>query len=89
MTSGDAHVFLSGALTATCFVATLFFARYWATSRDRFYLFFAAAFAMMGVNWTAVATISPTEETRHYFYVVRLVAFLLLLVAIVEKNRRR
>jgi hypothetical protein len=88
--TGDAlHVFLSGALTCVSVIAGLFFMKYWTLSRDRFFLFFAAAFWIMAVNWTAIATIAPSQETRHYFYVVRLIAFLLILAAIVDKNRHR
>jgi hypothetical protein len=89
MNSEDLHVFLSGALTCVSFVAGLFFLKYWTLSRDRFFVFFTAAFWIMAANWAAIATIPPTEETRHYFYIVRLVAFLLILAAIVDKNRRR
>lgn len=89
MTGAALHIFLSGAVSCASFIAGLFFARYWALSRDRFFLFFAAAFWIMALNWTAVATLKPTEETHHYYYVVRLVAFLVILIGIVDKNRRR
>ena len=88
MTTAALHLFLNGALAMASFVAGLFFAKYWRLSGDRFFVFFAAAFWMMTVNWSAIAAIAPTEETRHYFYVIRLSAFLLILFAIVDKNRR-
>lgn len=88
MTSDGLHIFLSGAIACASAVAGLFFARYWVLSRDRFFVFFAAAFWMMSANWTALATVAPTEETRHYFYLLRLGAFLLILFAVIDKNRR-
>jgi hypothetical protein len=83
-----ASQFFLGALVALSTVAALFFARYWRTSRDRLFGFFAAAFVLMAVNWGALAAFAPTEETRHYFYLIRLVAFLLIAFGIVDKNRR-
>lgn len=85
----EVSLYLSGALAVAAWVAGLFFLRYWRLARDRFFLFFTAAFWIMAINWTALAAIAPTEETRHYFYVIRLFAFLLIIVAIVDKNRHR
>ena len=85
----ELHDFMSGALAIASWVVGLFFLKYWRLSRDRFFVFFAAAFWIMAVNWSAIAALSPSEETRHWFYVIRLVAFLTILIAIVDKNRRR
>jgi hypothetical protein len=48
---------------------------------------FAVAFWIMGVSWAALAIENPPRETQHYFYLLRLVAFLVILAAIVDKNR--
>ncbi len=84
----DLTIFGNGAVAMGCAVAVAFFLRYWRDSGDRFFGFFSAAFAIMAANWTALALIAPTAETRHYFYLFRLVAFSLILVAIIDKNRR-
>ena len=84
--SGDLHMYLNGALSAMCGVIGLFFLRYWRLTRDRFFVYFTAAFWIMAVNWTLVASFA-TDETRHYFYLGRLLAFVLILVAIIDKNR--
>jgi hypothetical protein len=85
MTS-ELYLFLCGTLAVAAWVAGLFFLRYWRLTRDRFFVFFTAAFWLMAVNWSAVAAFA-TDETRHYFYVIRLGAFLLILAAIIDKNR--
>jgi hypothetical protein len=85
--SGDLHLYLSGALATAAWVIGLFFVRYWRITRDRFFVFFAAAFWIMAANWSVVAAYS-TDETRHYFYVARLFAFVLILAAIADKNRQ-
>ncbi len=80
---------LWGALAMASWVVGLFFARFWRTSRDRLLLFFALAFWVFSLNWLSLAVANPPVETQHYVYVLRLVAFVLILVGIVDKNRRR
>jgi hypothetical protein len=80
---------LWGALAMGSWVAGLFFLRFWRVSRDRLFLFFCAAFWVLAANWFGLATIHPSQETRHYVYLLRLVAFVLILVGIIDKNRRR
>lgn len=83
----DLHVYLLGAVSALSVVATLFFVRYWRVTRDRFFLWFAVAFGLLAVNWGAVAMTAPMSESRHWVYVIRLLAFLLILAGIADKNR--
>ena len=82
------HPFLFGVLTALSATVCLFFARYWFLSRDRFFLFFAVAFAALGANWAFMVGRDARDEYAPYFYLLRLLAFLLILAAIVDKNRR-
>ena len=80
--------FLWGALSACCYVAALFFVRYWRATHDRLHLFFALAFAVLGVHWTALGILNVDAETRPFIYVIRLAAFSLLIGGIIVKNRR-
>jgi len=89
MTQHDLYQYLSGSLAATSLIAGLFFLRFWWVTRDRFFVFFAVAFWLLAVNWTSLAAISPAREARHLIYLFRLAAFLLLIVAIIDKNRTR
>lgn len=86
--SAAAFPIMGGALTALSLVVGLFFLRYWQTSRDRLFVFFAAAFWLMGINWGVVAALAPSSEARPYLYLLRLAAFALIAAAIVDKNRR-
>lgn len=86
--NGPWHEFLFGALTMLSFVAGLFFLRYWRSSSDRFFAFFAIAFWALGANWALMVGRDPADEYLPYFYLLRLVAFLLIVAAIVDKNRR-
>ena len=83
-------VFIWGVLAMASLVAALFFLRYWRDTRERLFGFFALAFAGLAANWTGLAIIDhPANEARQeYAYDVRLVAFLILIIAIIDKNRR-
>ena len=47
-----------------------------------------AAFWILAAHWTALAVVGAVDETRLYFYAVRLVGFLFVLIAIIDKNRQ-
>lgn len=79
--------FLNGAVAMACIVAGIAFLAYWRDSRDRLFVFFAVAFWVLAFNWVLIAAIDPASEHRHWFYLLRLVAFSLIAVGIVEKNR--
>jgi hypothetical protein len=79
--------FLWGATCLGCWVAGLFFLRFWRRTRDRFFVFFAAAFWLLALNWLMLGIADPGVESRHWVYVLRIVAFLVLIAAILDKNR--
>jgi uncharacterized membrane protein len=79
--------FLSGMAAALCLVAGLFFLRFWRKTHDRFFAFFAASFWLMAVHRLVNVVLRDTNEHLVAVYSIRLVAFVLILVAIVDKNR--
>jgi hypothetical protein len=82
-------MWMFGAITALAFVAGLFFLRFAVVQRDRFFAWFAAAFWFLALSWGIhLATGGPAEGSP-YIYVLRAVAYVLIIVAIVDKNRRR
>lgn len=84
-----ANAFFCGFLMAACFVAALFFLRFWRQTRDRFFKAFALAFFMMGIERGILVALDVPDEVRSYVYVIRLIAFLVILAAIYDKNRAR
>jgi hypothetical protein len=78
---------LNGALSAGFFVAALHFARFWSQSRDRLFLYFAGAFVLLGLNAFTLGLSTPQGDLRIAVYGLRLAAFVLILVAIYDKNR--
>ncbi len=77
-------VFLSGALTMAYAVAALYFLRFWRDSHDRLFGFFSAAFWLLALQ-RAIVTLCDVGEA---IYLVRALAFVLIIIAIVDKNRR-
>jgi Family of unknown function (DUF5985) len=84
----ELNSFLGGAVTFGFVVAGTFFARFWHRTRDGLFLAFAAAFALLGVTQALLALSGIPVEERSPLYLIRLVAFLLILVAIFRKNAR-
>lgn len=78
--------FLLGVIVAASWVAAAFFWKFWRQTRDILFLAFAAAFFVEGANRMSFLFIESPNEGRPVIYVVRLVAFLLILAAIVKKN---
>jgi hypothetical protein len=81
-------LFVSGSIAFGFAVAALFFRRFWQKTRDRLFLLFAYAFAMMSVEHVVLAT-KGGIETWGYVYLIRLGAYLLIIDAIVDKNRSK
>lgn len=79
---------LLGAVMMASAVAALFFLKFWRQTRDRFFLLFAAAFALDAAARLMLALLPYSSEQEPLFYVPRLVTFGLIILAIVQKNRR-
>ena len=80
--------FMLGAIVACCAVAGIFFLRFWRKTRDRLFGLFSLAFWVLAGNWAALA-FTRADEVRTWLYAIRLVAFLVILFAIIDKNRAR
>ena len=72
-----------------CFGVAVCFTRFWRQTSDRLFGRFAVAFTLFGVNLLLLAAINPAHESRHLIYLLRLAAFVVIIVAIVDKNRDR
>jgi len=81
-----ADVLNGGAMVAGAVIA-LFFYRYWSITRDRLYAMFAAAFLIFAVSRGVLSFLDEDAEGRVFLYTLRLLAFALILAAIIDKNR--
>jgi hypothetical protein len=80
--------FLSGAITLGFFVAGLFFLRFWKRTHDGLFLAFALAFWLLGLGQALLSFTDIPVEERSWLYLLRLAAFLLILISIWWKNRK-
>jgi O-antigen/teichoic acid export membrane protein len=76
-----------GAIATASMVAALFFLRFWKSTRDRFFLFFAMSFFIEGVNRALLGLMAGLREEAPAYYLIRLVAYSLILFAILDKNK--
>jgi hypothetical protein len=89
-------VFLSGAFMATFLVAGFFFLKLYLTSRDRFYFRFSIACWLIALERIVLQLYaemfqgvrSSLTEQHSWVYLIRLAAFVTILIAIVKKNRK-
>lgn len=80
--------FIWGGSAIASLVIALFFWRFWIRTHDRLFAMFSAGFTALGCNWLLLAATQPEDETRHIAYVARLLAFGMIALAVVDKNRR-
>jgi hypothetical protein len=81
--------FLLGAIATMALLAGLFFLRFWRQTGDRLFLLFAAAFGLEGLSRAALASAEHPNEGRPLFYAIRLASYLIIVVAVVQKNLAR
>lgn len=80
---------IAGALGAGFLIAGLFFLRFWGRTRDGLFLAFAGAFALMALVQVLPVLLGIPQEERGGIYLIRLAAFVLIIVAVLAKNLRR
>lgn len=81
--------FLSGAVALGFLICALFFLRFWRRTREGLFLSFGLAFVLLGVGQTVLALGNIPTEERGSLYLIRLLAFLLILAGIYRTNRAR
>jgi uncharacterized membrane protein HdeD (DUF308 family) len=81
--------FLLGVIATASLTATLFFVRFWKRTRDRLFLAFAAFFLVEAINRIVLLCFERPNEGSPWIYLIRLLALVILLSAILEKNYRQ
>jgi hypothetical protein len=79
--------FVSGALFFGFTVVALFFLRFWRKTGDRLFALFALSFALMSFSRFLLGFMHLPENVSPYVYGLRLLANVLLIYGIIDKNR--
>ena len=80
---------LTGALVMACFVVGLHFLRFWKSTRDVLFLCFAVSFWLQGAQWLHSGLFDSPSEYSPLYYLARLVAYGLIALPILLRNRQR
>lgn len=81
--------FLLGIIVCSSFVAGTFFLKFWRQTHDLLFLAFGTAFIVEGFNRACLLLVEQPNRGHVAIYLIRLFCYLLILGAIVFKNRRR
>jgi len=79
-------ILISGYLIAGYLLIGLFFIRFWRQAKDRLFGFFAIAFFLLAAQ-RALLVIAAGSSSATLIYALRAFAFLIIIYAIVDKNR--
>jgi hypothetical protein len=79
---------LVGAIAMGSVVAGLYFLRFWKCTSDRFFLYFALSFFLQAGNRILLGVSSLQDEDTPLYYLIRLLAYGLILYAVIRKNRQ-
>lgn len=77
---------VTGMIAMASLIIGLFFLRFWRNTKDRFFLYFALSFGIEGVHRIVTTLTFDEHEESPLHYLVRLLAYGLILWAILEKN---
>lgn len=78
--------FLLGIIATSSIMAGIFFLKFWKRTRDFLFIAFAVAFIIEGGSRASVLLLEKPNEGSPWIYLVRLLASLLILFAILKKN---
>jgi len=81
-------VMMQGATAMGCVALAVVFLRFWVRSRDRLFAIFSGAFAVFAINRVMLVLLARSQEHDVLIYGMRAVAFGLLMLAILDKNRQ-
>lgn len=81
--------FAYGVIAAGYLIAGVFFLRFWSKTRESLLLIFACAFWLLAISQTLLGILELDREEQSWIYLIRLLAFSLIIIGIVSVNMRR
>jgi len=80
------NAFLLGVIALSSLVAGVFFLKFWRRTHDSLFLSFGIAFLIEAANRIVTLQDARMNEGNPWHYLVRLIAFIIILAAILRKN---
>lgn len=77
---------LTGAIVLAAALVALHFLRFWKSTRDGFFLYFALSFAIQAGQWLHSGVYTGTSDYSPVYYLARLLAYGLIAYAILRRN---
>lgn len=81
--------FLAGCLTISYLIAALFLLRFRRRTGDGLFLNFGIAFLLLGANQVLASYFGVEDERYGYTYLLRVLAFVVILYGILRENTAR
>jgi len=78
--------FLAGAVTLAYVIAAVHFFHFWHKTSDRLFVSFAVAFLLFALNQFIISVLWAADERNSYAYILRILGFVIILFAILDKN---
>jgi uncharacterized membrane protein len=79
--------FYSGIMLMGCLAAGFFFLKFWRRTYDRLFYYFSISFFILAFERLVLAQLGIQNEISPLIYLIRLSAFLLIIFAIINKNK--
>lgn len=87
--------FFAGIAMCAFLASAIFFLKFWRASGDKFFLYFSVACGLLAFERVLLLILLPdihigahTPESQAWVYLVRLAAFLVIIGAVIERNRK-
>lgn len=78
--------FLVGVIFTASLTASLFFLKFWKRTHNLLFMAFSFAFLMEACNRLSLLFNSTPNESSPWYYITRMVAFLIIIAAILKNN---
>ncbi|HEY8313688.1 MAG TPA: DUF5985 family protein [Candidatus Baltobacteraceae bacterium] len=83
------YLFFNGVVAMGAAVAAAYFAHFWRLTSERLLLLFAIAFGLIAIERIILSVLDFPEQGQPLIYLLRFIAFAIILIAIIDKNRER
>jgi hypothetical protein len=81
------NLFFHGAIALGCWAIGLVYVRFYWRVKDRLFAILAGAFWLLAIERVLLASVAKDQEGRPLIYLIRLLSFVLIMLAVLDKNR--